>query len=65
MNLGGRSIRSQKVRRREEERSWWKRRIEKDIKQMKKDIKILEKVKKGKLVHAKMVRLNWSRKSAE
>ena len=48
MNLGGRSIRSQKVRRREEEQSWWKRRIEKDIKQMKKDIKILEKVKKGK-----------------
>ena len=32
---------------------------------MKKDIKILEKVKKGKLVHAKIVRLNWSRKSAE
>ena len=65
MNLGGRSIRSQKVRRREKERSWWKRRIEKDIKQMKKNIKILEKVKKGKLVHTKMVRLNWSRKSAE
>ena len=27
---------------------WWKRRIEEDIKQLKKDINILERVKKGK-----------------
>ena len=30
---------------------WWKRRIEEDIKQLKKDISILEKVKKGQ-IHA-------------
>ena len=28
---------------------WWKRRTEKDIKQLKKDINILERVKKGKI----------------
>ena len=28
---------------------WWKRRIEEDIKQLKKDISILEKVKKGQI----------------
>ena len=28
---------------------WWKRRIEEDIKQPKKDIKILERVKKGQI----------------
>ena len=38
---------------------WWKRRIEKDMKQLKKDINILE---RGKLVHANRVRLNLLRK---
>ena len=28
---------------------WWKRRIEEDIKQLKKDINILERVKKGQI----------------
>ena len=28
---------------------WWKRRIEEDIKQLRKDINILEKVKKGQI----------------
>ena len=38
---------------------WWKRRIEKDMKQLRKDINILE---RGKLVHANRVRLNLLRK---
>ena len=42
--------------------SWWKRHIEEDIKQLKKDINILERVKKGKLVR---VRLNWLGKCTE
>ena len=43
---------------------WWKRRIEKDIKQMKKDITILERVK-GKLVHAKEGKAKLVGKSTE
>ena len=37
---------------------WRKRRIEGDIKHLKKDINILERVKKDQLVHAKRVKLN-------
>ena len=44
--------------------SWWKRHIEEDIKQLKKDINILERVKKGQIGarkqgKAKLVEVNY------
>ena len=43
---------------------WWKRRIEEDIKQLKKDIKMLERVKKGQIGACKEGKA-WLRKSTE
>ena len=47
--MGSRSISFLKVWRRKKKDPWWKRRIEEDIKQLKKDINILERVKKGQI----------------
>ena len=47
--MGSRSISFLKVWRRKKKDPWWKRRIEEDIKQLKKDINILERVKEGQI----------------
>ena len=43
---------------------WWKRRIEEDIKQLKKDIKMLERVKKGQISACKEGKA-WLKESTE
>ena len=42
---------------------WWKRHTEEDIKQLKKDISILKRVKKRQIGECKEGKANWSRKS--